>query len=152
LYAIPNLPCQDISGYHITEEDANDSTATGFPREATSDLTIDGVWIPKGTTVDIVGSVSHLSPLIWGEDVDRFDPSRWDRLTSIQSRPYVFEAFSHGPRICIGRQFAMLESKAVIIELISRFRFLKLEQPFTVVVPSFVLSPQDMMVRVGRVE
>ncbi|KAH8658213.1 cytochrome P450 [Xylariales sp. PMI_506] len=104
------------------------SPSTGLPREATEDLTIDGIRLPKGTTIDLVGAVTHLNPFIWGEDAETFDPTRWERLNSVQTRPYAFEAFSHGPRICIGRSFAILETKVVLMELVSRFRFLKLEK------------------------
>lgn len=53
--------------------------ATTYHRKADVDLLIDGVHIPKEALVDLVPSVTLLNPLIWGDDVDEVDPSRWDR-------------------------------------------------------------------------
>jgi len=35
----------------------------------------------------------------------------------------MFMTFSHGPRGCIGRRFAEIELKAILIALIGRFEF-----------------------------
>lgn len=94
--------------------DYHDRIAATTHREAAKDLTLQGVAIPKGTTLDIISAVTMLRPAIWGaDDVDEFDPTRWDRLTKAQASPYVFSAFSNGPRICIGKAFALMEIKII---------------------------------------
>jgi cytochrome P450 len=63
------------------------------------------------------------SPRVWGPTADEFRPERWDDLTDDASSPYAFEPFSNGPRVCIAKQFAMLEMSVMLIELITCFRF-----------------------------
>lgn len=116
-------------------------------REAARDLTLQGVAVPRGTTLDLIPAVTLLSPAIWGGDVDRFDPTRWDRLTDAQASPYVFSAFSNGPRICLGKAFALMEIKIILVELVRRFRFLRVERPFRVEVPGLSTRPQKMEIR-----
>jgi len=38
--------------------------------------------------------------------------------------PYAFQAFSSGPRFCIGKNFGLLEIKTFLVEMVSRFRFI----------------------------
>ncbi|PGH20752.1 hypothetical protein AJ80_03512 [Polytolypa hystricis UAMH7299] len=114
------------------------------PREAAEDVVVSGVLLPKGTTVHICPQVVHSSPSVWGSDASVFDPDRWDRLTSNQASPYALEAFINGPRICIGRTFALLEYKTLLIELVSKWRFAGLDQQQKVEVmnPSLTLKPK----------
>lgn len=51
------------------------------------DLVIEGVHIPKETLFDLAPSVTLLNPMIWGDDVDEVDPSRWDRRKYSDSEP-----------------------------------------------------------------
>lgn len=97
-------------------------------REATRDLVIEGVSIPKGTQIDFNIPLIHQHPLVWGPDATVFDPDRWDRLTGDAATPFAFEAFLQGPRICPGRNFALIEVKAVLVGLVPRWRFLGIER------------------------
>ncbi|KAF4950241.1 hypothetical protein FGADI_8329 [Fusarium gaditjirri] len=97
--------------------------APTFPREAGEDLEIEGIVIPKGTAIVVAPAAPHFNPTIWGDTADKFDPDRWDDLPEAARDPYAFQAFSTGPRICIGKSFALLEFKAVMTELIRNFKF-----------------------------
>ncbi|KAI1406928.1 cytochrome P450 [Hypoxylon sp. FL1857] len=55
------------------------SPSTTYHRETNTDIVVEGVHIPKGTLVDLCPSVTLLNPAIWGDDVDEFDPQRWNR-------------------------------------------------------------------------
>ncbi|KAI0854407.1 cytochrome P450 [Daldinia vernicosa] len=97
-------------------------------REATRDLVIEGVSIPKCTQIDLNIPLVHQHPLVWGPDATVFDPDRWDRLTGDAATPFAFEAFLQGPRTCPGRNFALIEVKAVLVELVPRWNFLGIER------------------------
>ncbi|KAI0006418.1 cytochrome P450 [Xylariaceae sp. FL0662B] len=125
--------------------------STSHHRQATVDMMVDGVFVPKGTTFDIVPAVPMLNPLIWGKDADIPNPARWDQLTADQMSPYAFEAFSNGPRMCIGKNYAMVEIKIILVELIRRFRFLKVEKQFTIENPGFALRPNGLEVSLERI-
>ncbi|KAK3312357.1 cytochrome P450 3A5 [Apodospora peruviana] len=96
--------------------------ALHLSREALTDLTICGVFIPKGTLLMILRAVANLSKAVWGPDADKFIPERWDNLTGGAASPYAFQSFLTGPRICIGRTFGFMEAKANLVEVLSKFR------------------------------
>ncbi len=126
-------------------------------REAIHDVVIQGVLLPKGTTVLMQPAIIQKNPTIWGEDCDEFRPDRWDNLKegTEAADPWAFAAFSHGPRICIGRAFSMLEFKIILIELVSKFRFEavdpRMAHEIKLVNPSPMLRPDGgLRVRVER--
>ncbi|OAA66947.1 Cytochrome P450 [Niveomyces insectorum RCEF 264] len=123
-------------------------------REAAHDnLVFQGVPLRKGTVLDVIPAVTHMDPQIWGETVDQFDPSRWeaDRLTPAQADPYVFAGFSNGPRICLGKTFAWLEMKLVLVQMVSRFRFVQVEKPFEIESPGLATRPTEMLLRIEKI-
>ncbi|KAF7515237.1 hypothetical protein G7054_g14677 [Neopestalotiopsis clavispora] len=125
--------------------------ATTIHRQAVTDLVIDGVHVRKDTTIDVVFSMAMLNPLVWDDDADKVDPSRWGRLTEAQQSPHAFSAFSNGPRICAGRHFAMVEIKTVLVEMMSRYRFLGVEKPFVCENPSLTLKPTGLEISIERI-
>ncbi|KAI0910689.1 cytochrome P450 3A5 [Ustulina deusta] len=98
------------------------------PRQASKDLVIEGVRIPKGTQIDIHMPLIHHHQGTWGPDASSFNPERWDKLTGDSASPYAFQAFLQGPRMCPGKNFALIEIKAMLIELVSKWRFIGIER------------------------
>ncbi|KAI0897731.1 cytochrome P450 [Annulohypoxylon nitens] len=96
-------------------------------RQTTRPLTISNITIPTGTQIDILIPLAHQHPSIWGPTANTFDPDRWDALTGDAASPFAFEAFLQGPRTCPGRNFALIEVKAVLVELVPKWRFLGVE-------------------------
>ncbi|KAI2609244.1 cytochrome P450 [Hypoxylon sp. NC1633] len=88
------------------------------------DLLIEGVPIPKGTQIDLNIALAHQHPAVWGPDAASFNPARWDALSGAAATPFAFAAFLQGPRTCPGRSFALAQVKAVLVELVPRWRFL----------------------------
>lgn len=66
----------------------------------------------------------HTNPNIW-RDPFRFDPGRWntEEVKNLPRCAYV--PFATGPRGCIGFNFALLEVKILLSELVSRYEFVK---------------------------
>lgn len=90
------------------------------PWESLEDMTIAGVQIPKGTTVQVVPAMIQLNPEIWGADAEVFKPERWDGETV---SPFAMETFSNGPRICPGKALALLNMKVLLVGMIREFKF-----------------------------
>lgn len=122
-----------------------------MPRQAAADVTIQGIRIPKGTTIDTMPAMASMNQTVWGDDADEVRPERWDRLTPAQASPYAYEVFGNGPRVCIGKQFGLMEIKTFLFEMLRRYRFLGVEGNFTVENPSLVLRPAGMRVRFEKV-
>ena len=127
--------------------------AIGHAREAVRDVVINGTRIPKGTSIELLPAVLHHHPKIWGPNADQFDPDRWDR-DDMPRDPHSLAAFWAGPRQCIGRVFALIEFKCILIEVLGRFDFEAVGNPddeVELVNPSAVLRPKNgMKMRVSR--
>ncbi|ASO22891.1 cytochrome P450 [Actinoalloteichus hoggarensis] len=70
---------------------------------------VDGRRIPAGSDVILVQWALHRHPDHW-EDPERFDPTRFTEEKESARHRYAWLPFGGGPRACIGRRFAMLES------------------------------------------
>jgi cytochrome P450 len=98
------------------------------PRQTSKDLVIEGVYIPQGTQIDLHMPLIHHHQDVWGPNASLFNPDRWDNLTDDSASPYAFEAFIQGPRMCPGKNFALIQIKVMLIELVSKWRFLGIER------------------------
>ncbi|KAK4451208.1 cytochrome P450 [Podospora aff. communis PSN243] len=102
-------------------------TVTSY-RESTKDLNLCDTFVPKGTLFYFAMNVASCSKAVWGEDAGTCIPERWDSLHDEAADPYAFQTFSQGPRICIGKTFAMMNIKTFLVEMVHRFRFVKSPQ------------------------
>lgn len=96
------------------------------PRETGEDVTICGVFIPRGTTLNLNPQVMNNHPEVWGPTAGSFDPERWNyKGEDGKGRdPYAFQSFINGPRMCIGKNFAFLELKTILVKLMKEFRWI----------------------------
>ncbi|PKH93511.1 hypothetical protein CRG98_049838, partial [Punica granatum] len=99
--------------------------ASILPRMAFEDITLGDLCIPKGLSVWIPVLAIHHSKELWGEDVNEFNPTRFESSKSFSQGRFI--PFGVGPRNCIGQSFAMMEVKIILAMLLSRFRFRVLE-------------------------
>ncbi|XP_050557105.1 cytochrome P450 4V2-like [Spodoptera frugiperda] len=82
--------------------------------------------LPSGITlVQGCGVLVHIwgtqrNPRYWGEDAEQFRPERF--LDAPLQHPAAFMAFSHGPRNCLGYQYAMMSIKTALATLIRKYR------------------------------
>ena len=61
----------------------------------------------------------HRDPKVW-KDADQFVPERWLGDHSIPEGSFI--PFGLGPRVCIGKRFAMTEARIILAEMLRRFR------------------------------
>jgi cytochrome P450 len=77
---------------------------------------------------------------IWGEDCDEFKPERWLKDgVFVQESSFKFATFQAGPRICLGKELALLQMKQVAARLIDKFEFEVLNKHPPVTYRSIVL-------------
>ena len=91
-------------------------------RNTTTEVELGGQTIPRGAMVAFSRYSLHRHPDFW-ESPDSFDPSRFDpenRNNPGASCAYV--PFGGGPRVCIGRHFAMMEMLVIVITVLQRYR------------------------------
>ncbi|KAK1944311.1 Cytochrome P450 86A22 [Phytophthora citrophthora] len=85
----------------------------------------DGTFVPAESAVLLsVYSTARLEN-VWGSDAAKFVPERFLDKESAKLLPVSstkFASFGTGPRVCVGRNLALLELKLVVSCLVSRFR------------------------------
>lgn len=81
---------------------------------------IDGHYVPAGMEVTCHAYTLQRDKAFYGEDADEFVPERW---MESEKRNFELEAaqftFGMGPRVCIGRDVAMMEMYKLLPEVIS---------------------------------
>ena len=70
---------------------------------------------PYAVVVSIWGM--HRHPHFWDRPGE-FMPERW---LSVNADPRAYMPFGLGPRTCIGRRFALIQSRASLVEILQRF-------------------------------
>ncbi|KDP35255.1 hypothetical protein JCGZ_09414 [Jatropha curcas] len=116
--------------------------------------------LPSGHLVDptmkILLSIYVMGRLksIWGEDCMEFKPERWisEEGRLIQQSPYKFLSFNAGPRVCLGKEIALTQMKAVAAFIIHNYQVKVIEEhvpePNTA---SIILHIKNgLMVRISR--
>ncbi|CAJ0827822.1 7136_t:CDS:2 [Entrophospora sp. SA101] len=94
---------------------------------AKEDVILDGYLIPKDTTIYVpIYQIHHLAS-IWGDDVEKFNPSRWFTEKVKGFSQYKHMPFSAGQRTCMGNKFALNEIKVALCILLRNFQFHEVE-------------------------
>lgn len=91
------------------------------------------VTLPKGSLVQIVNWSRHRNPKLWGPDADVFNPYREfapEELAHVgcsmaarSPQSTRFSPFAHNPRSCLGKNFAQMEMRLILVYLLRRFDF-----------------------------
>ncbi|KAF4825525.1 Cytochrome P450 monooxygenase FUM15 [Colletotrichum siamense] len=118
-----------------------------LPREAAEDVTVCGVFVPKGTQVTLCPAVAHFNTTFWGPDAHIYDPDRWSDGRAAKDS-YAMEAFLQGPSGCIAKNMALLNIKSVIIALVRNFSFSPrpgYDGTIELSNPNFTLRPKDTL-------
>ncbi|PGH05276.1 hypothetical protein GX51_02997 [Blastomyces parvus] len=112
-------------------------------REAIHDISICGQLIPAGTPVLMFPIMPQSNSTIWGRDPEKFDPSRWKALPPSARDGYAFQAFNTGARACLGKSFAMLEVKVLVLKLVARWKFCHVSKPVVLQKIGLLLKPAN---------
>ncbi|KAG0607680.1 hypothetical protein M758_8G047300 [Ceratodon purpureus] len=96
---------------------------SSISKMATKDMQIGDLFIPKGLVMEVPLAAFNQDPEIWGEDVHKFNPERFENgVAQACTNPQAFMPFAIGPKSCIGKDFAMMEAKIVIAMVLRRFQ------------------------------
>ena len=93
-------------------------------REAYEDIQIGNLHVPKGVCLWTLIPTMHRDPEIWGPDANEFKPERFSEgLSKACKYQQAYAPFGVGTRLCVGKNFAMVQLKVVLALIISRFSF-----------------------------
>lgn len=80
------------------------------------------------------------NPKYWNEP-DKFDPDRFSVENSKNIIPGSFIPFGNGPRLCVGRNFAMMEMTLILASLYQKFKIKVKNTNEINVLPLLILRP-----------
>ncbi|KAJ6571206.1 cytochrome P450 [Mycena capillaripes] len=117
--------------------------------------------VKKGQLVTVAIASYQRLPTRWGDDADRFNPSRWLDGRTFQGdavSPYAnLLSFNGGPRICLGWRFAILEIQVILCELVAKFSFAEAENEsirvkyLNVLLPTVTSGEKALPLRISRI-
>lgn len=102
-------------------------------RESVEDTEIGSYLIPQGCVVMLSQWVMHHSPKYF-DDAEAFQPERWLGDLEKQLPRGVYFPFGDGPRICIGKGFALMEAVLILATVAQQYRL--------TLVPEYSIEPQ----------
>jgi cytochrome P450 len=106
-------------------------------RRAEAEDEIGGYRIPAKSMVEMSAYLIHRHPRYW-EDPLKFDPERFTPQRSAGRPQYAYMPFGGGPRLCIGRDFAMTEALLVLALVGSRWKLVM--EPGQTIVPDPLIT------------
>ncbi|KAJ7574971.1 cytochrome P450, partial [Mycena floridula] len=88
---------------------------------------VSSIAIPKGVLVVVPIHAINMSATFWGSDAKDSRPERWLEPESgpakeIHSHRHIL-TFISGPRECMGKTFALIEFKNVLLIMIRNYKF-----------------------------
>ncbi|KAJ7434787.1 cytochrome P450 [Mycena galericulata] len=109
------------------------------PLETASGVSVEGVFVRKGTVISVPIKCINRSATFWGPDAKSFEPARWLNATADPQRAQEIQGYRHlltfsdGARTCLGKGFALAEFKAVLSVLVRNYTFEFPQGPETVI-------------------
>lgn len=95
--------------------------------------------IPKGSHVRIIPLTLHRNTKLW-DNPEAFKPERFENNS--EDLTYSFIPFGAGPRLCAGRNFAMMEMLVILFNSLKAIDLRALNTPKNEVAPLMTLRPK----------
>jgi len=90
-------------------------------RNVIDDDEVCGYSVPCGSFVLLSPYITQRLGEFW-PDPERFDPQRFTAANVRGRHRFAWFPFSAGPRVCIGKQFSMLEGQLILARVMREFR------------------------------
>ncbi|MEH2294095.1 cytochrome P450 [Nostoc sp.] len=110
--------------------------------QASRDCEIGGYYVPAGCTIFMSQWVMHHSDRYF-EQPQAFNPERWAGDLEKQLPRGVYLPFGNGPRTCIGKSFALMESVLLLATIAQKFKMVLVANQSLVPQPTITLQPQN---------
>ncbi|KAI1714446.1 cytochrome p450 domain-containing protein [Ditylenchus destructor] len=122
-------------------------------RECNDPITLNGLHIDDGDTVNIPVAAIHHNPEYY-PDPYKFDPDRFTEEEKAKRDPRVYLPFGIGPRNCLGMRFAEFQMRVVLGQLVKNFKFEKGENspelPIKIVFNGVIRPEKTLFAKVNR--
>jgi len=109
-------------------------------REVKEESEIGGYHMPPGTQLFLSQWVVHRDPRYF-ETPEVFSPERWEDGLAKRIPRYAYFPFGGGPRQCIGKSFAMMETILVLATIAKKFQLKLVSEQRIIPRPGVTLHP-----------
>lgn len=109
-------------------------------RIALEDDEIGGVHIPAGAMVIPYIYGTHRNPAHW-QDVETFDPRRFERERRKERHSFAYIPFGSGPRMCIGSNLAVMQMLMIVVAFVKKYDFALTNDSPVAIQPMMLLRP-----------
>ncbi|KAL8985942.1 MAG: hypothetical protein Q9177_004294 [Variospora cf. flavescens] len=92
------------------------------------------ILVPKGVGLGFVPYYMHRRKDIYGEDAMDYRPARWEG-PELANIGWAYMPFHGGPRLCLGKDFALMEASYLTVRILQEFPDIQLP-PGQPVVPT----------------
>ena len=110
-------------------------------RIALKDDEIGGVHIPAGAMVIPYIYGAHRNPAQW-QDVETFDPRRFEPSRSKERHPFAYIPFGGGPRLCLGANLAVMQMLVIVVAFVRKYDFALATNEPVAIQPMMLLQPR----------
>lgn len=135
-----DIPKLVYLGFVIQESLRLYPPAWWYGRTPIKDDTLGGFDIPAGTILTLIPFLTHRNSEYWESPLsfrpERFDPSKGAKIT-----PYSYVPFAAGPRMCIGKDFALIEMTLTLAMILQRYRLSRVSRDPLEMAPGITLRP-----------
>lgn len=138
---LPNLPYTKMVAYETMRLYPPFWTMS---RTAIEDDELGGYHIPSGSAIMLCPYVVHRNPKYW-ENPEGFDPERFTADREAARPRYAYFPFGGGPRVCIGKQFALMEAQLLLAVVSQHYRLHVVPGQRIEPEPMISLRPRDRM-------
>jgi cytochrome P450 len=83
---------------------------------------------------------THRNPAHW-QDVEAFDPRRFEPERSKDRHPYAYVPFGGGARICIGSNLALMQMLMIVVAFVRKYDFALAKDEAVAIQPIMLLRP-----------
>jgi cytochrome P450 len=135
---LPNLPYTRMV---IEESMRLYPPAWGLIREAKEDDEISGYTVRKGRPISLIQYITHKHPEFWDEPL-AFMPERFEKDKVAQRPKFAYFPFGGGQRVCIGREFSLMEGTLALAAIAQRIKFMPMPNQNIEPDPTFTLRPK----------
>lgn len=123
---IESVMATEVAGQVVAESLRMAPPVWVAPRRALRDVDVCGVKIPRGAHVLVSQYVTHRDPQYFPSP-HTWDPHRWTPQLHASLPRGAYFPFGAGTRKCLGDQFALLESRIIVLHAAARHRLLPVD-------------------------
>ncbi|NET34198.1 MAG: cytochrome P450 [Cyanothece sp. SIO1E1] len=111
-------------------------------REVIHDCQVADYHLTRGTLVYLSQWVVHRDGRFF-ENPEQFWPERWENGLEQRLPRGAYFPFGAGPRVCIGKAFAMMEATLMLAMVVQKFHLALVPDPPIELLPSITLRPRQ---------